>query len=176
MSNSDHVFSRTSFVGFTCMAIGFLLLAWLCAPAPVNGANALPKDPFVEFPVDEISIETASGTFRFSVEIADDDAERSKGLMLRRKMLPTHGMLFDFRQVAPVAMWMKNTYLPLDMIFVRPDGTVARIARKTEPLSTEIISSYVPVSHVLELNAGMAAQIGLKKGDVIRHSSFAISD
>jgi uncharacterized membrane protein (UPF0127 family) len=92
--------------------------------------------------------------------------------MFRRSMAPDRGMLFDFEQVAPVAMWMKNTYLPLDMLFIRADGTVARIAADTEPLSTKVIPSGEPVLAVLELNAGTTARLGIRAGDRVEHGIF----
>ena len=108
----------------------------------------------------------------FQVEVARNDADRAQGLMFRRSMAPERGMLFDFAKVAPVAMWMQNTYLPLDMLFVRPDGSIARIAADTEPLSTRTIPSGEPVLAVLELNAGTAARLGIKAGDRIEHGLF----
>ena len=81
-------------------------------------------------------------------------------------------MLFDFKRAEPVAMWMQNTYIPLDMLFIRADGTVARIAQNTEPLSTRIIPSGEPVLGVLEVNAGTVARIGAKPGDKVQHSLF----
>lgn len=134
---------------------------------------AQPKpDPAAVFPTDVLEIITSNGTFEFSVEIADDSKERSQGLMFREEMLPTHGMLFDFGETSQIMMWMKNTPLSLDMLFIKEDGTIARIATNTEPFSTKIISSREPVSHVLELKAGMAKQIGAKTGDRIIHSFF----
>ncbi|MCJ2131745.1 DUF192 domain-containing protein [Methylobacterium sp. E-045] len=108
----------------------------------------------------------------FSVEVMRDDESRSRGLMFRRSMPPEHGMLFDFQKVERVAMWMKNTYLPLDMLFIRPDGSIARIATNTEPLSTKIIPSGDPVLAVLELNAGTTAKLGIKAGDRVEHPMF----
>ena len=108
----------------------------------------------------------------FKVEVARNDADRAQGLMFRRAMPADHGMLFDFQQVAPVSMWMQNTYLPLDMLFVRADGTIARIATNTEPLSTRTIPSGEPVLAVLELNAGTAGRLGLKAGDRLEHPLF----
>lgn len=137
-------------------------------------AELSPKaDPAAVFPVEMVTLKTAAGEFRFTVEIADDDDERSQGLMFRETMLPTHGMLFDFKRTANVFMWMENTPLSLDMIFIRPDGTIARIEQRTTPFSRDIISSGEPVSHVLELNAGISKQIGLKTGDLVLHETFA---
>jgi uncharacterized protein len=108
----------------------------------------------------------------FQVEVARNDADRAQGLMYRRSMAADRGMLFDFGRVEPVAMWMQNTYLPLDMLFIRPDGSIARIAANTEPLSTRTISSGEPVLAVLELNAGTAARLGVKPGHRVEHSLF----
>lgn len=108
----------------------------------------------------------------FEVELADTDATRSRGLMFRREMAEDAGMLFDFETERLVTMWMRNTYIPLDMVFIRADGTVARIARDTEPFSEETISSGEPVLAVLEVNAGTAERIGLAAGDAVRHPIF----
>lgn len=123
-------------------------------------------------PTESLTIATSGGSHAFSVEVMRDDEARSRGLMFRRSMPADHGMLFDFEQVAPVAMWMKNTYLSLDMLFIRPDGTIARIAADTEPQSTRVIPSGEPVLAVLELNAGTTARLGIKAGDKVKHPTF----
>ena len=92
--------------------------------------------------------------------------------MFRRSLAADRGMLFDFAQVEPVSMWMKNTYLPLDMLFIRSDGTISHIAENTEPLSTRVIPSGGPVLAVLELNAGSAKRLGIKPGDRVEHPLF----
>lgn len=123
--------------------------------------------------LEALSIVTQAGQRQaFQVEVARNDADRAQGLMYRRSMAPDRGMLFDFGRVEPVSMWMQNTYLSLDMLFVRPDGTIARIAANTEPLSTRTIPSGEPVLAVLELNAGTAAKLGIKPGDRIEHPIF----
>lgn len=121
---------------------------------------------------EEIWIVTGQGRFRFTAEIADEPAERSQGLMFREAMPAKHGMLFDFGQSRPVQMWMRNTPLPLDMVFLDEAGTVTHIAERTMPFSDAIIDSGGPVSHVLELNAGISRLIGLKPGDRVEHTSF----
>jgi hypothetical protein len=108
----------------------------------------------------------------FQVEVARNDADRAQGLMYRRSMAADRGMLFDFGRVEPVAMWMQNTYLPLDMLFIRADGSIARIAANAEPLSTRTIPSGEPVLAVLELNGGTAARLGIKAGDRVEHPLF----
>jgi uncharacterized protein len=123
--------------------------------------------------LEALSIATQDGQrHSFQVEVARNDADRAQGLMYRRSMPANQGMLFDFGRVEPVSMWMQNTYLPLDMLFVRQDGTIARIAANTEPLSTRTIPSGEPVLAVLELNAGTAARLGIKPGDRIEHPLF----
>lgn len=107
------------------------------------------------------------------VEIADTEAERSQGLMCRRTMAPDHGMLFDFQSEKPVYFWMKNTILPLDMIFVASDGRIVAIAPNTTPFSVAPVGPGAPVQAVLELNAGRAAALGIAPGDRLKHRIFA---
>jgi uncharacterized protein len=123
--------------------------------------------------LDKLEIVTSTGVHPFSVELASNDAEREKGLMYRRFMPRDRGMLFDFKREEPVTFWMKNTYIPLDMIFISRAGTVTGIAADAEPLSERLIPSGGPCYGVLEVNAGVAASIGLKPGDKIRHPIFA---
>ena len=120
-----------------------------------------------------LEIVTASGRHLFAIEVMRTDAERSRGLMFRRFMPADRGMLFDFKTEQPVMMWMKNTYIPLDMIFMSRNGTVTHVAADTEPMSERTISSGPPAFAVLEVNAGVAAKIGLKPGDRVVHPMFA---
>lgn len=122
--------------------------------------------------LETLTLVTASGRHGFQVEVMRTPDERAKGLMFRRFMPADRGMLFDFQRSEPVAMWMQNTYISLDMVFIRADGTVARIAERTEPLSTRTIPSGEPVLSVLEINGGIAEKIGLKPGDRVEHSLF----
>ncbi|MDJ1157039.1 DUF192 domain-containing protein [Chelatococcus sp. SYSU_G07232] len=122
--------------------------------------------------LETLGVVTASGRHAFSVEVMRTEAERARGLMERRHLPADRGMLFDFGSVQPVSMWMQNTYIPLDMLFIRADGTIARIAEHTEPMSTRIIPSGEPVLGVLELNAGTATRIGAKPGDRVEHPIF----
>lgn len=114
-------------------------------------------------------IETQSGEVEFSVELALTPDDRATGLMNRESMPPDHGMLFRFDQTRPVLMWMKNTPLPLDMLFIDETGTLVGIAPDTTPFSENIIASPGPVRYVLELNAGTAARLGITAGDRVRH-------
>jgi hypothetical protein len=99
--------------------------------------------------------------------VARNDAERAQGLMYRRELAADRGMLFDFEKVQPIGMWMKNTYIPLDMIFVRADGTIARIAAMTTPRSLDSVTSGEPVGAVLEIRGGRSAELGIKAGDKV---------
>ncbi len=110
---------------------------------------------------------------RFDVELADDDAERSRGLMFRRELADTAGMLFDFEREQPVGMWMKNTYIPLDMLFIDRRGRVVYIARQTEPHSLKTISARRPVRAVLEVRGGLTEERRIKRGDTIVHPVFS---
>lgn len=141
---------------------------------PVLPTLPLAADPAVQ-PVartEPLTIASRSGRHAFQVEVMRNDADRARGLMYRRSMPADHGMLFDFEQPQPVNMWMKNTYLSLDMLFIRSDGSIARIAADTEPLSTRMVPSGEPVLSVLELNAGTAARLGIRAGDRVEHPMF----
>jgi uncharacterized protein len=123
--------------------------------------------------LEPLAIVTQGGRHRFAVEVARTEADRAQGLMFRRNLAPDRGMLFDFGRNEPLAMWMKNTYIPLDMLFIRPDGTIARIAENTEPLSERVIPSGGAASAVLEVAGGTAARLGIRPGDRIEHPLFA---
>lgn len=131
------------------------------------------KNVIVDGRVSEtIFINTVQGRFNFTAEIADTPEETQSGLMFRESMPHNHGMLFDFHKDKIVYMWMKNTPLSLDMVFLSPTGRVVSIARNTTPFSESIISSKKLASGVLEINAGTSKLIGLKAGDLLEHHSF----
>jgi uncharacterized membrane protein (UPF0127 family) len=119
-----------------------------------------------------LEIASKSGVHSFTVEIAATEAAREKGLMYRRTLPEGTGMLFDFHQEQEVAFWMQNTYVPLDMIFIRGDGRILRIAENTEPMSTRQIPSGGPVRAVLELIAGTTRKYGIAPGDHVAHPIF----
>ena len=146
--------------GLRACAAAFIVLLALVA-----GALAQTLEP--------LTIVTRGGRHSFSVEVARNDIDRAQGLMYRRSLAPDRGMLFDFGRTEPLSMWMKNTYIPLDMLFIRPDGTIARVAENAEPLSTRVISSGEPVSAVLEVPGGTAARLGIIAGDRIEHPLFS---
>ena len=119
-----------------------------------------------------LRVTTASGTHPFTVEVMRSEPEREKGLMFRRFLPADRGMLFDFEKVEPVMMWMKNTYIPLDMVFIAPDGRVVSTAQNAEPLSERIIPSGGAVLGVLEVNAGTVAKFDIKAGDRVDDPMF----
>ncbi len=116
---------------------------------------------------------TETGDHNFTIEVATTAREQALGLMFRRSLPENAGMLFVYDPPQPAAMWMKNTLIPLDMVFITPDSTVLRIERNTEPFSTKVIPSEGPISAVLELNAGQADKIDLKRGDKVIYPGLA---
>lgn len=112
-----------------------------------------------------LSVISGTSKHDFTVEIMRTPEERSIGLMHRQQLDAKHGMLFDFGGAVIARMWMKNTYIPLDMLFIREDGAIANIAFDTVPHSTEVISSEGDVRYVLEINAGISKRLGIKAGD-----------
>ncbi len=132
----------------------------LLAVSPATAQDA------VVFDTDRLSIETGDGrSFDFEVELAISREQQMQGLMFRETLADDAGMLFLYRDDSVRRMWMRNTLIPLDMLFIRADGTIARIARMTEPLSEAIISSREPVRAVLELRGGLTAELGIATGD-----------
>ncbi len=143
-----------------CFALFLLLLQAL--PAQSAGMNS-------------VSVVSDSGTHEWTVELATTDEMRTKGLMFVKEMAQKSGMLFRFDQTRPVAMWMKNTFIPLDMVFTDEAGKVTHIHKGAVPHSLDIISSQGPARFVLEINAGEADAAKLKTGDVMRHPWFLVS-
>jgi uncharacterized membrane protein (UPF0127 family) len=119
-----------------------------------------------------LEIASNTGVHSFTVEIAVTDEQRARGLMFRRELPDGRGMLFDFYREQPITMWMQNTYISLDMIFIRGDGRILSIAENTEPLSTRVIGSGGPARAVLEVIAGTAKKLGIRPGDRVSHSIF----
>jgi uncharacterized membrane protein (UPF0127 family) len=119
-----------------------------------------------------LKLVTATGTHTFQVEIAETPAEKARGLMFRRSLADDAGMIFPYTPPQEATMWMRNTYIPLDMVFIRQNGTVHRIEVHTEPFSEAVIASAGDVAAVLELKAGTAARIHLAPGDKVLSSLF----
>lgn len=151
-------------IGVVIAAAGFLAAT---SAALAEQAARLPSEP--------VTLETARGPATFEAEIADDPRERSTGLMFREHLDEMQGMLFDFGGVTAVSMWMQNTYVPLDMIFIGANGTVLFIADNTVPGSPAVIGPVADTRAVLEVNAGTARRIGLAAGDKVRHRLFTPS-
>jgi len=139
----------------------FVLFAFLLAAGPARAA-----DPHT------LEIASKTGVHIFAVEIADTEAQREKGLMFRKNLPDGQGMLFDFKREQDVSFWMQNTYIPLDMIFIRGDGSILRIVENAEPLSTRLIPSGGPVLAVLEVIGGTAHRLGISPGDRVAHPIF----
>ena len=126
----------------------------------------------VRFAAGELSIVTGRGSYDFSVELALTPQQREQGLQGRRALAPGTGMLFDFKTPRPVYMWMKNTLIALDMLFIDGGGRVVNIAERTMPMSLATIASDGPVRAVLELDGGTARRLGIKPGDRVLHPIF----
>jgi uncharacterized membrane protein (UPF0127 family) len=125
---------------------------------------------FEEMP---LAIEAKSGRFEFVVEVAASPEQRGRGLMFREELAEDRGMLFDFGKLQRASMWMRNTYVPLDMLFIAADGRITQIVTDTPPLSDVVIASREPVRAVLELRAGVTTELGIAPGDRIVHPLFA---
>ena len=144
-------------------------LCWLAAClGPADAQQGL-----ASFERDRLVLETAAGQeLAFEVELAETPQQQGQGLMYRRSLPAEAGMLFLYRPTRPVSMWMKNTLIPLDMLFIAEDGEVVKVVERTVPLSLETISSDRPVRGVLELNGGTANRLGIRPGDRIVHPAF----
>ena len=126
----------------------------------------------VQFKRSSLTIVAGGRDLKFEVDLATNDAERSHGLMFRKQLGAYEDMLFDFYQEMPVSFWMKNTLIPLDMVFIAADGTVKHVHANAVPMSTDAIPSLYPVRAVLEINGGSAALLGIKPGDKVKHPIF----
>ena len=140
-----------------------LLLVWLAYAVPARA-----------FELQPLEIVTRTGVHSFAVEVVTTPEQQAQGLMFRRELPEGQGMLFDFHREQSTNFWMKNTYISLDMIFIRGDGRVLRVAENTMPLSEALVSSGGPVRAVLEVIAGTAKKIGIEPGDRVAHSIFNV--
>lgn len=120
----------------------------------------------------ELVLESGERTFSFQVELAKEPEQRRVGLMYRKEMAADHGMLFDFERNQPVSMWMRNTYIPLDMLFISEEGEIVNVAHDTVPHSEAVLSSAGPVRFVLEVPAGTSLLLGIQPGDIVRHQAI----
>lgn len=152
-------------------AVWSALKGWLAAMLVIAGC-VVASVPAEAASFQPLEIVTKNGVQVFSVEMATTEKEKETGLMYRKELADGKGMLFDFNPEQEVSMWMKNTYVSLDMIFIRADGRILRIAENTEPMSTKIISSRGPARAVLEVVAGTAQKYGIRPGDRVGHPLF----
>ena len=136
----------------------------LFALSAVRSVRAQGAEPFKTA---KLAIQSANGRHEFTVELALSDRQQMQGLMFRRSLAPDAGMLFDYKLPTQITMWMKNTFIPLDMIFIGADGRIVRIAERTVPHSEEIVPSMRPARAVLEVNGGTAQRLGIKVGDAV---------
>ena len=148
------------------------MLRALALAVAVTAALSTPAAA-VSFETDELAIETPSGDVHaFTVELAVTDEQRARGLMYRREMAADHGMLFLYDRVGQHSMWMANTYIPLDMLFIKPDGEVVHIAERTVPQSRRPISAGQRVKAVLELRGGTVDRLDIPVGSTVRYKAF----
>ena len=127
---------------------------------------------FATFNRSKLRVVTKSGKHEFIVEIAVTDRQYSQGLMFRQSLAKNAGMLFDYKVPTSITMWMKNTFIPLDMIFIGNDGRVINVVQRAIPFSENVISSAGKARGVLEVNGGTASRLGIKPGDKILHRIF----
>jgi uncharacterized membrane protein (UPF0127 family) len=131
-----------------------------------------PAGALETFKTSELTILTAGGPHKFTIELAITGPEREQGLMFRRSLAPDAGMLFDMDLPTSITMWMKNTFIPLDMLFLDPGGRIVDIHERAVPQSTDIISTRAPARYVIELNGGTAERLGIKIGDRVTSPYF----
>ncbi len=152
------------------IALG-LLAACSADPQATNNSATAAQAPATLLP---LVILSSKGTQRFTVEVAATPQQQEAGLMFRKSLADNGGMLFPMDPPRTASFWMKNTLIPLDMLFIRTDGTIAFIGANTVPYSREPVSAGVPVAAVLELRGGRAAELGIKEGDVVQWGSCAV--
>ncbi|WP_394694583.1 DUF192 domain-containing protein [Hyphobacterium sp.] len=140
-------------------------------PAPV-GDPAHPET-IIEFGAPQtVIVDTEAGEVVFEALIADSDTERQRGLMFRESLADNEGMLFDYQEVQTVSMWMRNTLIPLDLIYIAPDGEILKIIANARPHSLRSLPSDFPVLGVLEVRGGLTRDAGIQPGDTVRHAMF----
>ncbi len=154
-------------------SVAFLMIS-LFAMLPAASSGAWAQEKPVKAALDKIQVETSAGQVEWTLELASNNASRSRGLMFREQLAPLNGMLFRFVNEEPVAMWMKNTLIPLDMVFLNSAGKITHIHQGAVPHSLENISSNGPAKYVLEVNAGEVESYGLEVGQQMRHPWFKI--
>lgn len=149
-------------------------LASLLLAAGVARSQPAQLEPLSHFPSTTLTVESSGRVHRFNAWVADTDARHEQGLMFVKALPPNQGMLFLFQTPQPTSFWMKNTLIPLDMLFIAPDGRIVRIAARTEPLSLKQVDSMGIVLGVLELDGGTAERLKIRAGDRVRHPAFGV--
>jgi len=145
----------------------------LPAAAIAAGLFPLPaRAQLQRFATSELTIVSATGPHRFTVEVAETPAQMEQGLMFRRAMASDAGMLFEYKEPTLATMWMRNTLIPLDMLFVDARGRIVNIHQRAVPQSLDVIAAAAPVRAVIELNGGTAARLGIAPGDLVQHPIF----
>jgi uncharacterized protein len=148
------------------------VLFCLLSAALIAMMGALSAQTEIKMRRDTLTLHTASGAHRIDIEVAESDREQQRGLMFRQSLGDNEGMLFPYPNAREITMWMRNTFISLDMIFIRGDGIVHHIATDTEPFSENIISSQGEATAVLEMKAGSARRLGIKPGDRVEYKHF----
>ena len=146
-----------------CGILACVLMVALVEAAPAS----------ITFEESSLTIDATHDSFEFRVELAVSPAQRSQGLMFREDLDEDRGMLFDFGRPQVASMWMRNTYVPLDMLFIDAAGRITQIAADTQPLSDTVVASREPVRAVLELRGGVSAKLGIEPGHRVIHPLFS---
>jgi uncharacterized membrane protein (UPF0127 family) len=159
------------------LALGLCFLLALASCAPLSAQGLRPHEPLnpakaQSLPTSPLTIESGAVRHAFTVELASTSDEQSIGLMHRNVLAADHGMLFYFEREQRMRFWMRNTFIPLDMIFVRANGEIAAIAENTTPHSDMPVGPPQPMQAVLELAGGTSARLGLKPGAIVHHQVF----
>jgi uncharacterized membrane protein (UPF0127 family) len=152
-------------------AFAIALAVLSCASCRADGSA---EPSLANFAKSSVTLESSSAKHVISAWVADNDARRAQGLMFVKSLAPDTGMLFIYPEAQYVSMWMKNTYVALDMLFIDRDGRIVNIAENTRPLTLGTISSSAPVLAVLELPAGTVKRLGLRPGDRVHHATFEL--
>ena len=157
-----------------CVALFAVAVSGLPSLFERTGLLQFAPPAYAKMRRDKLTIEPAAGGagHAFDIEVATSEQEKRLGLMYRTAIGDREGMLFPYGAERQISMWMHNTYIPLDMVFIRSDGTITRIEERAEPLSDRVIASGAAVAAVLELQAGTAARLGIKPGDKVRYPLF----
>jgi uncharacterized membrane protein (UPF0127 family) len=156
-------------IGLWAKAVAAVLALAIVASLALAQTQAPPPQQFEQ---DDLVIRTASGEIKFRIELAISPAQQQRGLMFRDKLDPYTGMLFDFGTPRVISMWMMNTLIPLDMVFIAADGRILNVAANTKPMSTDTILSHGEAKGVLEIAGGTARLLGIKPGDLVLHWAF----